>query len=176
MCGHDEADLVTPVDAVLALSETGVVTWAVDLNSGGAGLLIALLADRERRDQHPMRVDDEISVELTILISPRTDLMRDRTRAINRLRALITGYFPAFERALEVRNSAGGLILSTGYQTPDGLRRPDRTKSEGWLQKRKAYNASRLADVAIEAANMQLARVAGKMSPGRPSVSWRARS
>ncbi len=60
-----------------------------------------------RRDLHPMRVDGEISVELKILTSRRTDLMRDRTRAINRLRALLTGYFPTLERSLDVSNSVG---------------------------------------------------------------------
>ncbi|MHA6739158.1 IS110 family RNA-guided transposase [Rhodococcus erythropolis] len=197
---NDEAELSTLVDSVLDLADGGVVTWAVDLNSGGAGLLIALLADREqgllylpgrivyhaaasyrgdsktdakdaaiiadqarmRRDLHPMRVDDEISVELKILTSRRTDLMRDRTRAINRLRALLTGYFPALERALDVRNSAGGLILLTTYQTPDGLRKLGRTRLKAWLRKKKAYNASQLADTAIEAARGQLARVAGQ--------------
>ncbi|MDI9919256.1 IS110 family transposase [Rhodococcus sp. IEGM 1379] len=197
---NDETELSTLVDSVLDLADGGVVTWAVDLNSGGAGLLIALLTDREqrllylpgrivyhaaasyrgdsktdakdaaiiadqarmRRDLHPMRVDDETSVELKILTSRRTDLMRDRTRAINRLRALLTGYFPALERALDVRNSAGGLILLTTYQTPDGLRKLGRTKLEAWLRKKKAYNASRLADTAIEAANVQLVRVAGQ--------------
>lgn len=69
----------------------------------------AIIADqaRMRRDLHPMRVDGEISVELKILTSRRTDLMRDRTRAINRLRALLTGYFPTLERSLDVRNSVG---------------------------------------------------------------------
>lgn len=197
---NDEADLTTLVDNVLEIADGGVVTWAVDLNSGGAGLLIALLAERDqlllylpgrivyhaaagyrgdsktdakdaaiiadqarmRRDLHPMRVDDEISVELKILTSRRTDLMRDRTRSINRLRALLTGYFPALERALDVRNSTGGLILLTGYQTSDGLRKLGHAKLERWLRKRKAYNASRLADTAIEAANGQSVRVAGQ--------------
>ncbi len=197
---NDEADLTRLVDNILDLADGGAVTWAVDLNSGGAGLLIALLAERDqkllylpgrivyhaaagyrgdsktdakdaaiiadqarmRRDLHPMRVDDEISVELKILTSRRTDLMRDRTRAINRLRALLTGYFPALERALDVRNSVGGLTLLTTYQTPDGLRKLGRTKLEAWLRKKKAYNASRLADTAIEAANVQLVRVAGQ--------------
>ena len=45
---NDEADLTTLVDEVLELSGGGVVKWAVDLNSGGAGLLIALLADRDQ--------------------------------------------------------------------------------------------------------------------------------
>ncbi len=110
------------------------MTWAVDLNNGGAALLIALMAEREqrlhyipgrvvhhaaggyrggdsktdakdaaiiadqarmRRDLHPMRAGDEISIELGILTSRRTDLMRDRTRTINRLRALLGTYFPA---------------------------------------------------------------------------------
>ncbi len=114
-----------------------------------------------RRDLHPMRVDGEISVELKILTSRRTDLMRDRTRAINRLRALLTGYFPTLERSLDVRNSVG-LILLSRYQTPGGLQKLGRTKLEAWLRKKKVYNASRLADTAIEAARGQLVRVAGQ--------------
>ncbi|PBI83774.1 Transposase [Rhodococcus erythropolis] len=115
---NDEADLTTLVDSVLDLADGGGVIWAVDLNSGGAGLLIALLADREqmllylsgrivyhaaagyrgdsktdvkdaaiiadqaRMRRDPMVVDDEISVELKILTSRCTNLMRARTRAI----------------------------------------------------------------------------------------------
>jgi transposase len=56
----------------------------------------------------------------------------------------------------------GGLILLTTYQTPDGLRKIGTTKLEAWLRKKKAYNASRIADTAIEAANVQLVRVAGQ--------------
>ncbi|MBH5144128.1 MULTISPECIES: IS110 family transposase [Rhodococcus erythropolis group] len=124
----------------------------------------AIIADqaRMRRDLHPMRAGDEISVELGILTSRRTDLMRDRTRTINRLRALLGTYFPALERALDISNVKATLILLSGYQTPDGIRRLGQTRLEAWLRKRKAYNATGIAAKAIDAAHSQHTRVAGQ--------------
>src|SRR5487761_2375443 len=43
---NDESALLELISAVLALAEGDPVVWATDLNSGGAALLIALLADR----------------------------------------------------------------------------------------------------------------------------------
>lgn len=144
----------------MALADGGHIIWAVDLNSGGAALPIALLREsqqpllyipgrivhhaaagyrgdgktdakdaaiiadqaRIRRDLLPMRVDDEISVELALLTSHRTDLMRDRTRTINRLRARLSSYFTSLERALDLSNAKGALILLTGHQTPECIR------------------------------------------------------
>ncbi|PSR42658.1 hypothetical protein C7T36_10985 [Rhodococcus sp. AD45-ID] len=57
-----------------------------------------------RRDLHPVLAGDEISIELAVLTLRRTDLMRDRTRTINRLRALLSTYFPALERSLDIGN------------------------------------------------------------------------
>ena len=61
----------------------------------------AVIADqaRMRRDLQPLRPGDDIAVEL-ILTSRRTDLVTDRTRAINRLRAQLLEYFPALERRI----------------------------------------------------------------------------
>ncbi|GAB6925998.1 IS110 family transposase [Rhodococcus erythropolis] len=197
---NDEAELSVLIDDVMGLSEGGVVTWAVDLNNGGAALLIALMADRNqrlhyipgrvvhhaaggyrgdsktdakdaaiiadqarmRRDLHPVRAGDEISIELGILTSRRTDLMRDRTRTINRLRALLSTYFPALERALDISNVKATLILLSGYQTPDGIRRLGEARLQAWLRKRKAYNAAQIAAKAINAAQSQHVRVAGQ--------------
>ena len=82
----------------------------------------AMIADqaRMRRDLQPLRPGDDIAVELRILTARRTDLVADRTRAINRLRAQLLEYFPALERAFDYSNSKAALILLTGYQTPDG--------------------------------------------------------
>ncbi|MEE2033371.1 IS110 family RNA-guided transposase [Rhodococcus chondri] len=197
---NDEAELIDLIDAVTRLADEGTVTWAIDLNSGGAALVIALLAERGqsllylpgrmvhhasagyrgdgktdakdaaviadqarmRRDLHPMRIDDELSVELRILTSHRTDLMRDRTRAINRLRSLLGTYFPALERALDISNTKAALILLTGYRTPDGLRRLGQARLESWLRERKAYNAAKVAATALHAANAQRVRVPGQ--------------
>jgi hypothetical protein len=42
---NDETALLTLISDVLVLSEGEPVTWAIDLNSGGAALLIAVLTD-----------------------------------------------------------------------------------------------------------------------------------
>ncbi|EQM35589.1 hypothetical protein ABIE52_005663 [Rhodococcus sp. OAS809] len=46
-----------------------------------------------------------------------------------------------------------GVLDDSIYQSPDGLRKFGRTKSEVWFRNKKAYNASRIDDAAVEAAN-----------------------
>jgi transposase len=197
---NDEAALLKLITTVTALGAGGEVTWAIDLNAGGAALLITLLiaaqqrllylpgrtvhhasggyrgdaktdakdaaviADqaRMRRDLQPLRSGDDSAVELRILTSRRTDLVADRTRAINRLRAQLLEYFPALERAFDYSTSKAALILLTGYQTPDGLRRAGAARVAAWLRKRKARNADAVAATAIEAANAQHTVVPGQ--------------
>ena len=197
---NDEAALLELISASTALADGGELTWAIDLNAGGAALLIALLIGAEqrllyipgrtvhhasggyrgegktdakdaaiiadqarmRRDLQPLRPGDDIAVELRILTSRRTDLVADRTRAINRLRAQLLEYFPALERAFDYSNSKAALILLTGYQTPDGLRRAGAARLAAWLRKRKARNADAVAAAALEAANAQHTVVPGQ--------------
>ncbi len=196
---NDEAVLLELIDTVTALADGGEVTWAIDLNHGGAALLITLLVTAEkrllyipgravhhasgsyrgdgktdakdaaiiadqarmRRDLHPLRPGDELGAQLRILTSRRTDLVADRTRAINRLRAQLLEYFPALERAFDYGHSKAALILLTGYQTPEALHRAGRVRLEAWLRKRKAYNAASVAAAALAAADAQRARVPG---------------
>jgi transposase len=197
---NDEAELLELIRAVTTLADGGEVTWAIDLNHGGAALLIALLiaadqrllyipgrtvyhasggyhgegktdakdaaviADqaRMRRDLQPLRPGDAIAVDLRILTARRADLVADRTRAINRLRAQLLEYFPALERAFDYSTSRAALILLTGYQTPDGLRRVGAARLETWLRKRKARNASAVATAALDAADAQHSTVPGQ--------------
>lgn len=79
----------------------------------------AVIADqvRIRRDLHPLRAGDETVTDLKILTGRRMDLVADRTRTVNRLRAQFTGIFPGLERALDLTDT-GPLTLITGYQTP----------------------------------------------------------
>ena len=197
---NDETALLELISTVTALADGDEVTWAIDLNAGGAALLITLLiaseqrllyipgrtvyhasggyrgdgktdakdaaviADqaRMRRDLQPLRPGDDIAVELRILTSRRSDLVADRTRAINRLRAQLLEYFPALERAFDYSASKAALILLSGYQTPDGLRRVGVARLSAWLRKRKARNASAIAATAVEAANAQHTTVPGQ--------------
>ena len=67
--------------------------------------------------------------KLRTLCARRTDVAADRNRAINRLRAQLLEYFPALERAFDYAHRKGALILLTGYQTPEALRRIGREQS-----------------------------------------------
>jgi transposase len=194
---NDEAVLLELISDVLALAED--VLWAVDINSGGAALLIGLLlahgqqvayltgltvhrasdgyrgvaktdakdafviADtaRLRRDVGMLRPGDEIAVDLRTLTTRRLDLVADRTRQINRLRAQLLEIFPALERALDLTNK-GPVLLLTGYQTPAAIRRAGAARIESWLKNRKVRSAAALAETVIEAAQAQHTTLPGE--------------
>lgn len=124
----------------------------------------AIIADqaRIRRDLHPVRVADDTATALRILTGHRTDLMRDRTRTINRIRALLGEFFPALERALNLAQVKGHLILLTGHSTPDGIRRYGRNRLEAWLRKHRAYQPDRIADIALNGAQQQMLQIPGQ--------------
>ncbi|MER5604167.1 IS110 family transposase, partial [Streptomyces sp. NPDC002265] len=123
----------------------------------------AVIADqtRFRRDLHPLRTNDETVTDLKILTGRRADLVADRTRTVNRLRAQLTDIFPGLERALDLTNT-GPLTLLTGYQTPASLRRIGRRRLETWLRNRKVLRADRLAEIALEAAGRQHTSLPGE--------------
>lgn len=195
---NDEAALLELVSDVRAISPE--VLWAVDINHGGASLLIALLAGqgqpvayltglavrrasgtyrgegktdardafviadqaRMRRDLGLLRPGDEIAVDLRILTTRRSDLVADRTRQINRLRAQLLEIFPALERAFDYGKSKAALILLTGYQTPAAIRSAGAPGIQAWLRERKARNAAALARTAVQAAEAQHTAVPGE--------------
>jgi transposase len=116
-----------------------------------------IIADqaRMRTDLQPVRGADQISVDLRMLTSRRTDLICDRVRAINRLRATLLEYFPALERAFDYSKSKAALTLLSEYQTPDRLRRVGVTRLAAWLRKRGCRNSAAVATAAVDAAHQQ---------------------
>lgn len=194
---NDESALLELIGDVLALDEDAL--WAVDLNGGGAALLIGLLighdqpmvyitgltvhrasasyrgegktdakdafviADqaRMRRDLGLLRPGDEVAVDLRILTTRRADLVADRTRQINRLRAQLLEIFPALERSLDLTNK-GPVMLLTGYQTPAAIRRSGAKRIETWLRNRKVRGAATLAGTVVEAAEAQHTALPGE--------------
>jgi transposase len=116
-----------------------------------------IIADqaRMRTDLQPVRGADQISVDLRILTGRRTDLICDRVRAINRLRATLLEYFPALERAFDYSKSKAALTLLSEYQTPDRLRRVGVARLAAWLRKRGCRNSTSVATTAVEAAHQQ---------------------
>ncbi|MFE0512873.1 IS110 family transposase [Streptomyces sp. NPDC058964] len=123
----------------------------------------AVIADqvRVRRDLHPLRAGDGTVADLKILTGRRLDLVADRTRTVNRLRAQLTGIFPGLERALDLTNT-GPLVLLTGYQTPSALHRTGKTRLETWLRNRRVLRADQLAETALEAAGRQHTSLPGE--------------
>ncbi|MGW1617496.1 IS110 family transposase [Streptomyces sp. NPDC002285] len=194
---NDETALLALISDVLDLDED--VLWAVDLNHGGAALLIGLLINhaqpvayltglavhrasgtyrgegktdakdafviadqaRMRRDLGLLRPGDEIAVDLRTLTTRRADLVADRTRQINRLRAQLLEIFPALERVLNLTKK-GPVILVTGYQTPAAIRRAGTKRLETWLRNRKVYRPAVLARRAVEAAEAQHTALPGE--------------
>jgi transposase len=123
-----------------------------------------IIADqaRMRRDLAPLRPGDEITTELKILTGRRADLVADRTRAVNRLRGLLTSIFPALERALENLTATGPLVLLTGYQIPAAIREAGAADVQTWLAGRKVRNPGKLAALAATAAARQHTAVPGE--------------
>lgn len=194
---NDEAALTGLVGDVLALDDG--VLWAVDINHGGAALLIGLLLNRDqpmvyitglavhrasegyrgvgktdakdafviadqarmRKDLGQLRPGDEVAVDLRTLATRRADLVQDRTRAINRLRAQLLEIFPALERALELTNK-GPVLLLTGFCTPAAIRAAGVAGVESWLRTRKVRGAAGLAAVAVQAADEQSVSLPGE--------------
>lgn len=109
---------------------------------------------RVRRDLGLLRPGDEIAVDLRTLTTRRLDVVFDRTRQINRLRAQLVEIFPAVERALDLTNK-GPISLLTGYQTPAAIRRAGAKRLENWLKNRKVHSAAALAKTVVEAAHAQ---------------------
>lgn len=116
-----------------------------------------IIADqaRMRTDLQPVRRSDPIATDLRLLTAHRTDLVCDRVRAINRLRATMLEYFPGLERAFDYSKSKAALILLSGYQTPEALRRIGATRLAAWLKARGARNSATVAQVAVDAAQAQ---------------------
>ncbi|MET7544116.1 IS110 family transposase [Streptomyces sp. NPDC005507] len=110
---------------------------------------------RHRNDFAAIDVPAQLAADLALLTAHRTDLMADRVRMINRLRDVLTGVFPALERAFDYSAHKGALVLLTGYQTPAAIRRRGRARLTAWLANRSVRGADMVAATALEAAQAQ---------------------
>ncbi|MGW4071907.1 IS110 family transposase [Nocardia grenadensis] len=117
---------------------------------------------RQRNDFATIDVPAQLAADLALLTAHRTDLVADRVRMINRLRDVLTGVFPALERAFDYSAHKGALILLTGYQTPAAIRRRGHTRLTAWLAKRGVRSAETVAATAIAAADAQQTTLPGE--------------
>lgn len=117
---------------------------------------------RHRHDLSEVEAPAQLVAELALLVAHRTDLVADRVRMINRLRDVLTGYFPALEAAFDFAHHKGALVLLTGYQTPAAIRRTGQKRLTAWLAKRGVRGAAAVAQTATEAAQSQHTTIPGE--------------
>ncbi|MFJ3996367.1 IS110 family RNA-guided transposase [Streptomyces parvus] len=117
---------------------------------------------RHRRDFATIGVPARLAADLALLTAHRSDLVADRVRMINRLRDVLTGVFPALERAFDYSAHKGALVLLTGYQTPAAIRRRGRARLTAWLANRAVRGADVVATTALEAARAQQTALPGE--------------
>lgn len=125
----------------------------------------ATIADQLRLHDHwrVLTVADDLGVDLRLLVGRRRELVVEQTRRLNRLRDLLTGYFPGLERTLDVTN-LGDLILLTQHATPGRIRRAGRRRMTERLLRNgvKRTYADSLVDKALIAASTQHTVVTGE--------------
>jgi transposase len=117
---------------------------------------------RHRQDFAAIDVPAQLGADLALLTAHRSDLVADRVRMINRLRDVLTGVFPALERAFDYSSHKGALVLLTGYQTPAAIRRRGRARLTAWLANRGVRGAEAVATTALEAAQAQQTTLPGE--------------
>jgi transposase len=117
---------------------------------------------RHRNDFAAIDVPAQLAADLALLTAHRADLVADRVRMINRLRDVLTGVFPALERAFDYSAHKGALVLLTGYQTPAAIRRRGRARLTAWLANRSIRGADSVAATALEAAQAQQTALPGE--------------
>ncbi|MDX2693238.1 IS110 family transposase [Streptomyces ipomoeae] len=117
---------------------------------------------RHRRDFAAIEVPAQLAADLALLTAHRTDLVADQVRMINRLRDVLTGVFPALERAFDYSSHKGALVLLTGYQTPAAIRRRGRARLTAWLANRGVRGADAVAATALDAAQAQQTALPGE--------------
>lgn len=129
-----------------------------------------IIADqaRIRRDVTLMRQADETTAELRLLSARREDLVHDRTRAVNRLRAMLLHYFPSLEAAaFNYAVTRGPLVLLSKYATPGTIRRMGEARLAAWLKGQGCWKSAAIAKTAVEAAREQTTVVIGEAAAAR---------
>lgn len=77
---------------------------------------------RVRAELRPIEPLTELDAEIRLLVGRRRDLVRDQTRRITRLRALLCSIHPGLERVVDPTTKAG-LVLLGRYVSPAEIRR-----------------------------------------------------
>ena len=158
LAAHDETVKYVPGRIVNRMSEA----YRGEAKTDARDAYVIAESVRQRGDLTEVEVSATLVAELRLLVTHRTDLVADRVRMVNRLRDVLSGYFPALERAFDYAHSRGALTLLTGYQTPATIRKMGQSRLQAWLSKRKVRSAEQVAAEAISAATAQHTVVPGQ--------------
>jgi transposase len=158
LAAHDQSVKYVPGRIVNKMADT----YRGEAKTDARDAYVIAETVRQRGDLTEVEVSATLVTELRMLVTHRTDLVADRVRLLNRLRDVLSGYFPALERAFDYAHSQGALVLLTGYQTPAAIRRAGATRLRSWLTKRKVRSAEQVTQAAVDAANAQHTVVPGQ--------------
>ena len=158
LAAHDETVKYVPGRIVNRMSEA----YRGEAKTDARDAYVIAESVRQRGDLTEVEVSATLVAELRLLVTHRTDLVADRIRMVNRLRDVLSGYFPALERAFDYAHSRGALTLLTGYQTPATIRKMGKSRLQAWLVKRNVRSAEQVAAEAISAATAQHTVVPGQ--------------
>jgi transposase len=117
---------------------------------------------RLRADLPVLRPDDDLISELRMLTGHRADLVADRTRTINRLRQQLVAVCPALERAAQLAQDRGWVVLLARYQRPKAIRQSSVSRLTKVLADAGVRNAPTIAAAAVAAAKTQTVRLPGE--------------
>lgn len=124
-----------------------------------------VIADQSRMrgaDLPVLRPDDDLITELRMLTAHRADLVADRTRTINRLRQQLVAVCPALERAAQLTQDRGWVMLLSRYQRPKVIRQKGLSRLTRILADAGVRNAASIAAAAVAAAKTQTVRLPGE--------------
>jgi transposase len=124
-----------------------------------------VIADQSRmrgQDLPVLHPNDDLISELRMLTGHRADLVADRTRTINRLRQQLVAVCPALERAAQLSQDRGWVILLARYQRPKAIRQSGVSRLTKVLTDAGVRNAASIAAAAVAAVKTQTVRLPGE--------------
>lgn len=124
-----------------------------------------VIADQSRMrgaDLPVLHPGDDLITELRMLSAHRADLVADRTRTINRLRQQLVAVCPALERAAQITQDRGWVVLFSRYQRPKVIRQKGLSRLTRILADAGIRNAASIAAAAVAAAKTQTVRLPGE--------------
>lgn len=107
-----------------------------------------VIADQSRMrgaDLPVLHPNDDLITELRMLTAHRANLVADRTRTINRLRQQLIAVCPALERAAQLTQDRGWVVLLARYQRPKAIRHNGVSRLTKMLGDAGVRNASTIA-------------------------------